>query len=160
MIGFGLGSITGCKKNYYTTSGADSVIHSPWITLQMTYSGKDPASGDSAYGEVITAKSLTASIVSKGVVLTYMIQGLTSTGDTVISNADAILNPFLYVGSVDLYSIGNYSGYYFRYVVIPGSIAATSFPNMTMQQIKALPYQEVTKILNNAAKGASPAKLD
>ena len=158
MIVIGFGSITGCKKNYYTT-GADSVIHSPWIVLQMTYAGKD-ANSDSTFGEVLTAPSVTQSIIDKGVVLTYIAQGVTSGGDTVISSADNILNPYLYVGKVDLLSVGDYSGTPFRYVIIPGSIAATSFPNMTLQQIKALPFQEVTKILNTAGKSASPAKLN
>jgi len=163
-IATGLVSSIGCKKSNNTTvvGGKDSIYYSPWITLNMGFSQIDPGTGDSAFEQVIAAKTVTAAIVSHGVVLTYVVQGLTNNGDTVVSNAESILNPFLYVGSIDLYGLADFSGALFRYVVIPGNVlTTTSFKDYSVAQLKKLSYTEVNGLLKAAAtKTESPGKLN
>lgn len=162
----GLVSVIGCKKSYNTTvvGGKDSIYYSPWITLSMGFSQVDPTFGDSAYEQIITAKKVTQSIISHGVVLTYIIQGLTNNGDTVISNAESILNPFLYVNSIDLYTgaYGDLSGVPFRYVIIPGNVLTTTvFKDYSSAQLKKLSYTEVNGLLKAAAtKTETPGQLN
>lgn len=164
VIAIGFISVIGCKKsnnNNTVVSGKDSIYYSPWITLSMGFSQIDPGTGDSAFEQVIAAKTVTAAIVSHGVVLTYVVQGLTNNGDTVISNAESILNPFLYVGSIDLYGLADFSGALFRYVVIPGNVLTTSsLKDYSVQQLKTMSYTEVTGVLKAAAaKNAAPVQL-
>jgi hypothetical protein len=161
VIVISVGTMTSCSKN---NSGpakfTDSVFYSAWAPLNMTFTGQyDPNNNDSIWDQVVTSSKVTASIVNSGVVLTYIIQGITSAGDTVISSADNLLEPFLYLNSIDLsWEGGNINGVPFRYVIIPGNVLTTS--NLTAKQLKSMNYTEVTKLLGNtAAKQASGVSL-
>ena len=114
----GLVSIGGCKKNYYTTSSsADSVMYSSWITLKMV---KDQ--GDSNYQQNIAAKSITQSIIDKGTILTYLqYQG------QVNYSSDLGVYPTFTVGNINLFTGLDATGLQFRYVVIPGKTAVTDY---------------------------------
>jgi hypothetical protein len=120
----GLVSIGGCKKNYYTTSSsADSVMYSSWITLKMT---KDAT--DSNYQQNITAKSITQSILDKGTVLTYLqYQG------QVNYSSDLGVYPTFTVGNINLFTGQDASGLQFRYIVIPGKTAVTDYKTVIKQ---------------------------
>jgi hypothetical protein len=161
-IVIGLFSVIGCSKsnNNSSSSSADSIFYSPWIELNMTFQGVDPQSGDSAFEELVPATKVTAAIISKGVVLTYVIQEINN-GDTVISNADNIFDPFLSVGTIDLLFEGSSAinnGVFFRYVIIPGNVLTTQ--GITPKQLKSMSYKEVTRLLSDPAKRASPPALN
>jgi hypothetical protein len=160
----GLVSVIGCSKSNNNSSApakTDSIYYSPWIVLQMGFSQVDPGTGDSAFEQVISAQKITAAIVSHGAVLTYVIQQIPSAGDTVISAAEAILNPFIAVGSIDVYdAFGDASGAFFRYVIIPGTVlAATAQQGISLQQLRAMPFKDVTNLLKTAAKSETPVQL-
>jgi hypothetical protein len=166
-LAIGLVSVIGCSKKNDSTpakSGlSDSIYYSPWITLSTKFVGVDPNTSDSAYGQTLAAKSVTRAIIDKGVVLTYIAQGVTNSGDTAISNAENYLNPILYVGNIDLYSnlYGDFTGVPFRYIVIPGNVLVTSsMKDLTLKQLKALSFTEVDAALKIAGKTASPVQLD
>lgn len=125
----------------------------------MTFTGIDPNTSDSAWDQVITNSKVTASIISSGVVLTYVVQDIPSAGDTVISSADNLLQPFLSLHTIDLgWEGGNINGVLFRYVIIPGNVLTTN--NVTPKQLKSMNYTEVTKLLGSStAKQAAPSTL-
>jgi hypothetical protein len=114
-------SIGGCKKNYYTTSSStDSVMYSPWITLQMV---KD--ANDSNYQQNIAAKSLTQSIIDKGTILTFLqYQGQVNYA------SDLGVYPTFTVGNINLFTGLNATGLQFRYVLIPGKTAVTDYKSV------------------------------
>ncbi|HEX9510617.1 MAG TPA: hypothetical protein VF939_09040 [Puia sp.] len=137
------------------TNGTDSVLYSNWTTLSMA--GSIDANNDTSYSESITANAITSNILNNGVVLTYL-QQIDQNGDTLIFNAATVLTESYYVGRIFLYSgvpAGytnasgyDYSGYNYRFIAIPGSIATSRFPGYTQQQIKSLSYQSVLKMAN------------
>lgn len=61
------------------------------------------------------------------------------------------------VGSILLQSNYDNSGLFYRYVIIPGNVLATT--GMTRQQVKNMTYTEVTKVLSNAAKQSSSPSI-
>jgi hypothetical protein len=133
-------------------SGSDSVLHSAWITLNTPLSATD-----SLYEEAITASSLTADILSNGVIDSYI--GFPNSGDTVaislydpqLQALDGLISQFLFVGEIDLAATSDYSGALFRYVLIPSSALTTSaFKQYTKEQIRAMDFITVTKLLNAA----------
>jgi hypothetical protein len=156
-IGVGTMTMTSCSKN---NSGpakfTDSVFYSAWQPLNMTFEGVDPNTGDSAWEQVITNSKVTAAIISSGVVLTYVVEGITNAGDTVIQSADNLLVPYLSVNSIDLGWEGNNpNGALFRYVIIPGNVLTTN--NVTPKQLKSMNYTEVTKLLGSTTAKQSAA---
>ncbi len=138
-------------------AGPDSILYTSWITLSTPLN-----TTDSLYEEAITASSLTSAILSNGVVDSYI--GFPNSGDTVAINIydpqlqaiDGLISQFLFVGEIDLAATGDYSGALYRYVLIPGSILTTStFKQYTKEQIKAMDFSTVTKLLNTAKTQAS-----
>ncbi|HSZ86329.1 MAG TPA: hypothetical protein VK787_09875, partial [Puia sp.] len=69
-------SMSGCSKGSAGPagpagpSGSDSVLHSAWITLSMDQNVD--ANSDTFYTQTITAASLTASVISTDVVVSYI----------------------------------------------------------------------------------------
>jgi hypothetical protein len=117
----GVAGIGGCKKNYYTTSSsADSVMYSPWITLNMT-----PDQGDTTYEQNVAAKSLTQSVIDKGTVLCYLqYQGQVNFA------SDLGVYPTFSVGNINLFTFVDATGLQFRYVIIPGKTAVTDYKSV------------------------------
>jgi hypothetical protein len=162
-IVIGLFSMIGCtKNNNSTTVVKDSVYYSPWTTIAMSPTD----AGDTIFTGTISASHITASIVSSGAVLTYLGEpGNPATGDTAAeSTVDFGLYTTMVTGSIQLLSFGagsdfstSNSGFVFRYVVIPGTVLATT--KLTPQQLKAMNYTEVTKLLNTAGKTGSASPL-
>jgi len=156
----GLFSLIGCSKSSNSTTVVkDSVYYSPWMTIAMLPTD----AGDTAYGETVSASNITAAIVSGGAVLTYLGEpGYPSTGDTAAESAiDYGLYSIIVTGGIQLSSFGygndfstNNSGFLFRYVVIPGTVLATT--KLTPQQLKSMNYTEVTKLLGTVTKQATP----
>lgn len=163
-IAFALGS---CSKG--TTgpagpkgsAGPDSIIYSSWITLAMTIQGTQANSSggiDTFYNQTITASKLTSAFLDQGVVLSYIgVPGAATNGtDTAIYTiADASTYYGLFTqrfspGEIDLFSLNfDYSGALYRYVLIPGSIAAGNsiLKGYTKEQLKGIDYATLTKAL-------------
>jgi hypothetical protein len=156
---FGGVTMISCSKSNNTTSTAPAnVLYSKWILLNMPYTGLD-GNNDSTWEQAYPASGITSAIMDKGIVLTYILLGTTNAGDSIIQNADGLLSPYLSIGSIDLYTITNVNGAYFRYVIIPGGTATSSVSSpmkgYTPAQLKALSYPDAMKLLNTPASGAS-----
>jgi hypothetical protein len=150
-------------------SGSDSVIHSAWITLSMTQN--TDGAGDTSYSQSINAASITESVISNAVIVSYI--GLPDSGpngttgtDTLIINASDVytytgggyLTQDILPGLIELYSNFDLSGILYRYVIVPSAVLASSeFKQYTPAQIKAMDYATVTKLLNaaNAEKSSN-----
>ena|SRR5579871_2192014 len=144
-------TIGGCKKTT-TNVTQDSVYHSAWMTITMTATN----SGDTAYYQDITVKTLTASVLRSGVVLGYV--GSPYNGDTAVySPSDIGLYQAFDVNLIELQSYGylnDYStsqtGLIYRYVVIPGNVLTTSLKDYSVTQLKHMSYTEIQKVLNTS----------
>jgi len=143
-----------CSKsnNNNSASAKDSVLYSNWTPLNMSLLGVDPNSGDSVFGQEITAKAITKAIMDRGLVLMY-VQGLDPNGDSVIQNAEALMTAYTYVGAIDLISdFVDYSGFNFRYVVIPGKTLINGVRDggqtLSISELKTLDYDAATRVFN------------
>jgi len=161
-------SSTGAKGDTGATgaAGPDSVIYSSWTTLAMTISDTQTnANGgiDTFYTQTITAPKLTSAFIDKGVVFSYIgVPGAATNGtDTAIYTiADASTYFGLFTqqfspGEIDLFSLNfDYSGALYRYVLVPGSIAAGNsiLKGYTKEQLKAIDYATLTKALGISNK--------
>jgi hypothetical protein len=163
VVFIGLLSVVSCSKsnNNNSSSGKDSVFYSPWLTISMSATD----AGDTAFTETISASRVTASIVSGGAVMTYLGEpGFPSTGDTAAESAvDFGLYTTLVPGSIELASFGlnndfttSNSGLLFRYVVIPGTVlATTSLHNYTRQQLEKMSFKDIQNAINTPVQGTS-----
>lgn len=157
VIVIGLFSLVGCSKSGSTTVVKDSIYYSPWLSITMLPTN----AGDTTFAENVSASTVTASVVHSGAVLTYLGEpGYPAAGDTAAESAiDFGLYATLVTGSIQLtsffadFSTSN-SGLVFRYVVIPGTVLATT--KLTPQQLKSMSYTEVTKLLGTRTKNATP----
>ena len=165
MILVGLFFVGGCSKSSNNnSSGKDSIYYSPWQSLSMSPTD----AGDTIYAGNITAPSITAAVVSHGAVVTYLgAPGYPNTGDTAAESAvDFGLYTTLIPGNIQLSSYGldndlstNNSGFLFRYVVIPGTVlASTSLGSFTQQQLSKMSFTELQKAANTPVQNASGAK--
>jgi hypothetical protein len=161
-IGFGLIMSTGCKKGDTGPAGPagpDSVQYSAWKALAMTYAGKD-SNGDSVFTQTIAAAAITSAIVNKGSVIGYLLVEDPLTGDSSVINASLAFQEFVGVGKIDLLSYGtDWTGYDYRYVIIPGKIVTTgasgSAKTYTGAQLDQLDYSTLSNILKIPATGSS-----
>ncbi|WP_147314059.1 hypothetical protein [Deminuibacter soli] len=145
-----MGINTGCSKNGTEgpkgDTGTANVIHSPWITLNMSL-----IRSDSVYFQSISAPGITQSILDSGVVLTYL-TFTGSDGTQSVVNANTYFGQVgLKPGTIELLSFYNYTGLKFRYVIIPGSVAggrSTSLLNRyTRAQLENMPYSDIITLL-------------
>ena len=134
-------------------AGPDSVVYSSWIPLAFTYNATD-----TAFEETLTAPSITKAILDSGVILTYVnAQGQDGTYHVIPTGALNTLDIFedFSVGQINLVSFNDYSGLPYRYVTIPGSLktgnsaATQKVKGYTIQELKAMPYEQVQKVLGN-----------
>ena len=162
-------SISGCSKGTAGpagpagpagASGSDSVLHSAWVELSMD---GNINGADTFYTQTITAASLTASVISNDVVVSYL--GLPGSGpngtagtDTLVVNiSDAsvyfgvAITQDLLPGIIELYANSDASGLLYRYVIVPSSVVATStFKQYTKAQIRAMDFTTLSKLVNAA----------
>jgi hypothetical protein len=144
-------------------NGSDSVLYSAWIPMNMA--DTIDANADTIYYQNFIATSLTSAILNSGSVLTYL-ETIDGNGDSLFFNASTVLTESYYVGDIFVESLPpaasnsagpNWAGYNFRYVVIPGSIAATLFKGMTQQQIKTIDYPTFNRLVKATVnKTAAP----
>jgi len=155
---------TSCKKGDrgpVGPAGPDSVMYSNWITLSMTGT-TDQSSGDSVYYQSITAKAITSDILNKGSVIGYLLVGDPLSGDSSVINASLALEEHFVVGSISLLSSVTYTGYQYRYVVVPSKVAVTSsdgsVKTYTANELSAMDYKTLTNSLHVPAHGSGSAK--
>jgi hypothetical protein len=143
---------TSCKKGDTGPAGPagpDSVMYSNWITLNMT--GDTYQSGDSVYYQSITANAITSDILNKGSVIGYLLVTDPLSGDSSVINASLALEEHFVVGSISLLSGVTYTGYQYRYVVVPTKVAVTdsdgSVKTYTAKQLSLMDYKTLTSTL-------------
>jgi hypothetical protein len=128
-------------------AGPDSVLHSAWIALAMTLS---VSSGDSTYTQNISASAITQNILDSGMVISYL-EVIDNNGNSLVENAASILEVEYVVGAINVFgygTYGDYSGYGFRYVIIPGTILTNSvLKGMSKAQIQNLSYDKLNAIV-------------
>ena len=111
--------------------------------------------------------AVTQAIVSDGIVLGYLGAPTSSTDTAAALAAEYGVYTTYAVGSVTIDSnpgddngagdiSTSTSGFFFRYVVVPGSVLATN--NLTKQQAKSMSYTAITKLLS-AAKTSSATSI-
>ncbi|MES1226548.1 MAG: hypothetical protein ABUT20_64330 [Bacteroidota bacterium] len=154
-------AFVGCKKGDtgpQGPAGPDSVMYSAWITLATQFN-----STDSLYEQAITAPALTSAILDKGVVLSYIAippQSGTDTAFFSISEANSLLSPIsqaLFVGEIDLYSVEDYSGLLYRYVLIPGTILTNGYNGQvyTKSELSKMTYSQVKQTFGVTTKSTT-----
>src|SRR5450432_2302622 len=134
-------------------AGPDSVVYSPWIPLAFTYNADD-----TAYEDTLLAPSITKAILDSGVILTYVnAVGQDGIYHVIPTGALNTLNIFedFSVGKINIVSENDYSTLPYRYVTIPGSLkagnsaAGQKIKGYTIQELKAMPYEQVQQVLGN-----------
>lgn len=161
-------SISGCSKGSAGPagpagpSGSDSVLHSAWIQLSMDQNVD--ANSDTFYTQTITAASLTGSVISTDVVVSYIgvpgsgPNGTTGTDTLVVNVSDVYtltgggyITQDLLPGIIELLSNFDLSGNLYRYVIVPSSVLTTStFKQYTKDQIRAMDFTTLSKLVNTA----------
>jgi hypothetical protein len=166
-------SMSGCSKGSAGpagpagASGSDSVLHSAWISLSMDQNVD--ANSDTFYTQTINAASLTASAISNDVVVSYLgipgsgPNGTAGTDTLVVNISDAsvyfgvVLTQDLLPGIIELFANSDASGLLYRYVIVPSSTLTTSiFKQYTKEQIRAMDFATLSKLVNTANAKTSP----
>jgi hypothetical protein len=145
------------------TNGSDSVMYSAWIPMNMADTIEGTA--DTIYYQNFAANALTSAILNTGTVVTYL-ETTDGNGDSLFFNASTVLTESYYVGDIFVESFPpaatnsagfNWAGYNYRFIIIPGDIAATMFKGMTQQQIRTISYPMFNKLAKAAVtKSAGP----
>jgi hypothetical protein len=134
-------------------------MYSNWITLSMT--GATTSSGDSVYYQSITAKAITSDVLNKGSVIGYLLVSDPLSGDSSVINASLALEEHFVVGSISLLSSVTYTGYLYRYVVVPAKVAVTStdgsVKTYTANELREMDYKTLTSSLHVPAQGSGSA---
>ena len=134
-------------------AGPDSVVYSAWTPLALTY-----APADTLFEQIINAPSITQAILDSGVILSYVNFLETNGTYHVVPTAGltgiGIFEDFA-VGQINIESVQNYSSLPYRYVTIPGSLktgnsaSTQKVKGYTIQELKAMPYEQVQQVLGN-----------
>jgi hypothetical protein len=147
------------------TNGSDSVMYSAWIPMNMADTIEGTA--DTIYYQNFAANALTSAILNTGTVVTYL-ETTDGNGDSLFFNASTVLTESYYVGDIFVESFPpaatnsagfNWAGYNYRFIIIPGDIAATMFKGMTQQQIRNIDYPTFNKLAKAAVTKSTGAKL-
>ncbi len=133
-------------------AGPDSVAYSTWAALNLTY-----VAADTMFEQTISAPGITSGILDSGVILSYI--QFTDQNNAVHIQSIASLSNVLFedysVGKINFYSFIDLSGYSYRYTLIPGSLktgnsaATQKVKGYTIQELKAMPYEQVQQVLGN-----------
>ena len=147
------------------TNGSDSVMYSAWMPMNMLDTIEGTA--DTIYYQNFTANAITSSILNTGTVITYL-ETLDGNNDSLFFNASTVLTESYYVGDIFVESFPpaatnsagyNWAGYNYRFIVVPGDIAAPMFKGMTQQQIRTISYPTFNKLAKSAVTKSAGAKL-
>lgn len=152
-------------------AGTANVIYSPWFTLTGWH---DSTMIDQGLCKVDyrTAPGITASIVSQGIVLSYLAPSAASTFAYQMpwtytgANPNIIVSYYPTVGRMVYYNVAANSvsggivpnaNYVYRYVIIPGGVAGGRYAEKvaeingqvyTESQLKRMSYQQICSLLN------------
>ena len=134
-------------------AGPDSVTYSSWTPLALTY-----VPADTLFEQVINAPAITKAILDSGVVLSY-VNFLEQNGTYHIVPTAGLTGIGIFedfaVGQINIESIQDFSTLPYRYVVIPGSLktgnsaSAQKVKGYTIQELKAMPDEQVQQVLGN-----------
>lgn len=151
-------------------AGPDSVQYSAWTSLNM--SGYIDANNDTSYVDTLIAPALTSAVLDQDVVVGYM-QFVDANNNTVIVNASTLLSETYGTGYIQLYSGApfasnsagfNYTGYNYRYVVVPATVSINSATGVkttyTRAQLKTMSYEKLSQILQLPASGSKLSKIN
>jgi hypothetical protein len=145
-------------------AGPDSVQYSPWITLSIETRTVDMFN-DSIYVDTIAAPGITASVLSSGAVIGYLYApSLITAGDSTIINVDnGYLTQMLQMpelGKIVLvwFQPNDFTGYQYRYVIVPGNIQTTGTSgtgptSFSPGQLKTMTYPDLDGILKMRTTG-------
>lgn len=155
-------------------AGTANVIYSSWFTFATTdWADSSIVNVGSAKRAIKAAPGITAAVMNQGVVLSYMAftadpnQAFYALPFTLAGTTPVVFG-FLPNTSKVVYYLVNLNGtnpgfttpgtFSYRYVIIPGGVAggrSTYVGNTgyTMDQIKAMPYDQVARIFNIPANG-------
>ena len=146
-------------------NGTDSVMYSAWIPMNMADTIEGTA--DTIYYQNFPANSITSAILNTGTVVTYL-ETLDGNNDSLFFNASTVLTESYYVGDIFVESFPpaasnsagfNWAGYNYRYIVIPGAIAASMFKGMTQQQIRNIDYPTFNKLAKAAVTKSAGSQI-
>jgi hypothetical protein len=113
---------------------------------------------DTLFEQIISAPSITKAILDSGVILSYVnFQESNGTYHVVPTAGLAGIGIFedFAVGQINIESVQDYSTLPYRYVTIPGSLkagnsaSAQKVKGYTIEELKAMPYEQVQLILGN-----------
>jgi hypothetical protein len=147
------------------TNASDSVMYSAWIPMNMADTIEGTA--DTIYYQNFIANSLTSAILNSGTVVSYL-ETLDGNNDSLFFNASTVLTESYYVGDIFVESFPpaasnsagfNWVGYNYRYILIPGDIAATMFKGMTQQQIRNIDYPTFNKLAKAAVTKSAGSQI-
>jgi hypothetical protein len=134
-------------------AGPDSVVYSSWTPLALTY-----VAADTLFEQTINAPSITKAILDSGVILSYVNfqeqNGTYHVVPTAGLTGIGIFEDFA-VGQINIESVQDYSTLPYRYVTIPGSMktgnsaSTQKVKGYTIQELKAMPYEQVQQVLGN-----------
>ena len=131
-------------------AGPDSVLTSGWISLATTQD-----TGDTLWAQDLAAPLLTQDILDNGVVISYIniVDANNNNNYINVSAAGGLLFETYDVGNIFITSDQDLTGLPYRYVVIPGKVAASNaaFIGLTKQQIQTMSYSQVTKALGTSS---------
>jgi len=152
-----------CKKTTNnTTVKQDSVFYSPWMALSMQ--GFIDNNGDTVYLQDFVTKHLDPSLLTKSLVIGYLGYPNPSGNDTIAQNSSEFSPTFQQIFLTDTVEVSslNYdfstvnSGYYYRYVIVPGNVlSTTSIRNYSEADLKKISYPDLTRALNTPAQGTA-----
>ncbi len=134
-------------------AGPDSVQYSVWTPLATTY-----VAADTLFEQTINAPSITQAILDSGVILSYInLQEQNGTYHVVPTAGLTQLGIYedFTLGKINIESYQDATGLPYRYVVIPGSLktgnsaSAQKVKGYTIQELKAMPYEQVQQLLGN-----------
>jgi len=136
-------------------AGPDSVVHSAWTALAMTFN-----TTDSLYEQTITAPAITQRILDSGVIVTYLSIVDNNNVTNVVNASVYFINEIFTPGSIALGSRVDYTGFNYRYVIIPGTIVAghmVSGPakGYTQNQLETMGYDAVQKLLGTSSSSSN-----
>ena len=134
-------------------AGPDSVVYSSWTPLALSY-----VAADTLFEQTISAPAITKAILDSGVILSYVNfqeqSGTYHVIPTAVLVTIGIFEDFA-VGQINIESVRDYSSLPYRYVVIPGALktgnsaATQKVKGYTIQELKAMPYEQVQQVLGN-----------
>jgi hypothetical protein len=131
-------------------AGPDSVIYSPWITLNLAQTVN--SGGDTSYDQTLTAASITQAVIDKGFIMSYL--DLSSGSGQIFPTASVgfAVTEIFSVGSIFLsipFPLAADAKY--RYVIILGTIQGNRFVSgpaagLTTSEVQNMSYKDVLKL--------------